>query len=328
MDKVKAKNKRKEKIANIRLNIKHLMYFDGNYKKRYFIINNYKSDDYIEQKKLYLRQKELLETYLKSYCSPLRILSCVKEAFRILQLYTITNYRLENPCIINPDKPSNENFDKRQHMYREEQFILMKDNSTIDSYFIQEYTSQYKNILSDFRRFTVLSLRFGLYIYDLFSNINFIYSSDLSGWVYNENIPDRDIYYPIPDIRWMRDFIDIENLKKHNTTRKRFLKLLSMIMDEQELEKPQESTFISIFIKSNLLSQLHSSFSTRMIGLYLWDLCKNPLNTNTCNPNELIEEMYINKIKEFKSKVVFFRAMRSYLTHTDKCIQSGKFLPY
>lgn len=179
-----------------------------------------------------------------------------------------------------------------------------------------------------FRKFNYLSLKYKLYIYDLISPINYDYSNCLKEWNAKKDEPEDNIYAPFPTQDFGSGMVNIEELKKSNLNQKRLLGLLSLISNEDEIKRNHGPALRNMLTHSHLLSQLHQSYETIRIGLYLWDMCKNPLNPEQIDYDDLINYLYNINIRSSSSKEEFKRMMRIYIDKSTECIKQGKFLPY
>lgn len=330
--KKKKKKKKKEKIrafnSDTFLKLKQFLYLDGNYKKRSFILDNFASG-------LCYRMWEEFYTASDEICALTNITNMYritnyknidkfiddKTFTRLLQLYGMGyfgayNYRTADIWELN----------KYLHQLLENEIMRLKIPLSYIAYYFER--GMFREKRQTFRKFNSLSLKYKLYIYDLISPINYDYSNCLKEWIAKKDEPEDNIYAPFPTQDFGSGMVNIEELKKSNLNQKRLLGLLSLISNGDEIKRNHGPALRNMLTHSHLLSQLHQSYETRRIGLYLWDMCKNPLNPEQIDYDDLINYLYNINIRYSSSKEEFRRMMRIYIDKSTECIKQGKFLPY
>lgn len=332
MDKKKKKRKKKEKIrafnSDTFLKLKQFLYLDGNYKKRSFILDNFASglcyrmwEEFYTASEEICTLTEITNLYRIANYKNVDKLINYKTYTRLLQLYGVGyvgayNYRTADIWELN------------RYLYQlfENEIMRLKIPISCIGYYFEK--GMFREKRQTFKKFNSLSLKYKIYIYDLISPINYDYSNCLKEWLYRKDEPEYNIYAPFPTLEFGSGIVDTEELKKSNLIQKRLLDLLSLIANGNEIKRNHGPTLSNILKQSQLLSHIYQSFETRRIGLYLWDMCNNPLNQDLIDYNDLINYLYNIKIRASSSKENFRRLMLSYLEQTNECIKQRKFLPF
>lgn len=314
-------------INDLFLKLKQFFFLDGNYKKRLFILENVQSNLYNKLNNYYNSQYG--EIYILSAAADL-MRNFYKKNFysfnprpyiRALQIYSLLN---------NDYKSRHIKINKKFRAYLTR--ILNDNLSTLDipSSYLRDYFKEgnARERRKIFETFNTVSTKYKLFINNLLSSIKFDYTNGLKEWIYNEDVLETSIFEPFPTLELGSELVDIKYLVEHKTIKNRLLKLLPKIVNGKEITTTEYPTLRNILQKSESLSHLHGSFSTRKLGLYLWDMCDNPLNPNKVNYTILVNELYNNNIRESQSKEDFRRNMLTYINITRECIKHGKFRPY
>lgn len=328
MDKMKENINHKVDIKDFFKKLIQFLYLDGNYKKRSFILDNFASGlCYRMREEFYPETEEIywLATVADLFGSTKNddffTVGHHKIYTRILQIYSILRYDFNN----NPTRNNDELNKYLNQLLDNKLKILDIPLSYISDYFNEGLPQER---IRKFKMFNSLTVKYNLYIYDLIAPINYDYSCGLKEWINKNDEPLSNIYKPFPTLEFCRGIVNIEKLEKSSIIQNRFYNLLSLLEEGKNITKPQRATLRNLLRQSELLSQIHNSFETRKIGLYLWDMCKNPLNPDLIDYNDLINNLYNINIRASRSKNDFRRTMLSYLNKTDECIKKGKFLPY
>lgn len=327
-------------INDLFLKLKQFLFLDGNYKQRHFIINNM-TKNMQDTYKHYQNEISSLELY-NLYSEDIDFLPFIskghfKNEIMIFQIYIALSYNL-----FIADKETDEDTGE-QKLYFDELFKnLLNQYGYEKTYFDkflnlqanEESSETIKFLASDGKRiknfieFTLLSIKYGLFINDLFSVPPDLSIEEIRDWINIEDVNDTDIFFPFPRFNLTNKMFDLNRFENHPIPKNRFSEAINKIYNDKKLERLFFSSIRSALRGSRVFSQIHSSFVTRKLGLFLWDQCKHPHKTNKCKFTEICEKLYHQKVYASSSQEDFNRIMRMYLNFTDKCIKDGKFLPY
>lgn len=173
-------------------------------------------------------------------------------------------------------------------------------------------------------RFCMLSEKYGLFINDIFSNYEIEGITSL-----DTQINGSEVYKPYPDTSAMNNYFDHEEYSSMKIIKKkRFLDTVNKISSDNDLTRPEKSLASASLKTSKANARYKKSDISRRIGLWIWDNCISPLNTNKITLEKVIDELYQSKAGIKFGEEDFSRSMKRILNNTIKCIDNRSVVPF
>ena len=200
--------------------------------------------------------------------------------------------------------------------------------------------SVYRNMIADYNfcsilyeqnscnelicRFCMLSETYGLFINDIFSNYEIEGITSL-----DTQINDLGIYKPYPGISAMNNYFSHEEYSSMKAIRrKRFSNMVNKISSDNDLTRPEKSLASASLKISKANARYKKSYISRRIGLWIWDNCISPLNKNKIILKNAIDELHESNVGVSFGDEDFNRSMKRILNNAIKCIDKRSLVPF
>lgn len=295
----KFSNKYKARCEKLR----QFLFFEGNYKKRCFLKDNF------EQYKEYL--------------------ICYNKLFEYIR---INLYRY---ILIDPDDDFDPLFsEKSQIIEAIEQlqiFYLCIKNCELRSYLSLVERFDFCRCLMELDffkenipKFNTISEKYGLFISDIMSEYD--PENAIQFDISNKNL---EIYKPYPDISIMNRYIENEKYSlMGDIQKKRFYNLLKKICTDDKLKRVEKSLFCRSVANSIANNDYNKSNKSRIIGLWIWDKCFNPFKFENVSLNQAIRELENGNFANTYKKEDFGRCMKRIIKNTRESIEKCTVVPF
>ena len=261
-------------------------FFDGQYSKRSFIIEYYK--DYNKLKENFIALKNDIRMFLFEYfISNDASDDVVNQLIRDMQIYwAVANKQIK----INVEEFPELNLYESLHRPLAKRLL--------DSGFGRVFYT-----------FNNIALQYKLYIYDLLSpckiDLNFFYNEELikkfddDPYAILDYIDEENYYRQFADPKNIARFIQIPdvNCDLAGEKRKNYDNLVFSLSEGDVLDDSNYNKVKNLFKGNEKFSLDKRSIKNRLIGLWLWDRCKNPLYSKTKNETN---KSYFFKILKFR----------------------------
>lgn len=280
------------------------LFFEGQYKKRCFLKDNFKEYEvaFHRYNEFFNNIKEILYRYMTidpddDFQPFFNVENQINERIKQLQIFY--------SCMCN------------SYMYDIYRNMIYQNNFCSHFY---EYNSCSEIVC----KFCMLSEKYGLFINDIFSKFEIEKISSL-----DTQIDISKIYKPYPDISGMNKYFKNEEyMSMNNIKKKRFYNTVDKMSSGRELTRPEKS-LANKSLKTSVVSAWYKrSYTSRRIGLCIWDNCVNPLNKNKITLEKVIGELYHSNVGVSFGKEDFNRSMKRILNNTIECIDKRSLVPF